>query len=312
MKIIVFGGDGFIGSYFVQYAVSAGHEVTVFDRFPFGESRNLEHLRDKIKLFSGEFSNRDDVERALNNQEIAYHCISATNPASSWNDPFIEIDENVRYSLQLFELAARQGVGKIVFFSSGGTVYGKCNGVINEDSPQRPFSPYGIGKLTIEHFLHYYAEHNGIEAIIYRIGNVFGPRQPMNSPQGVIAVWMNLILKGQELMIYGDSSTVRDYIYVGDVARLIGKSLDPSEGTGTYNIGSGRGVSITELLEMFNKIIDMKLSYRLLPRRSFDNESVILDSNRLLSRCPNFIFSNLDEKLEETWQYVKKNNFETK
>lgn len=308
MRVLVFGGDGFIGSYFVQHAVEAGHKVTVFDRFPFGESRNLEHLRGKISFFPGEFLNRADVENALVGHDVVYHCISMTNPASSWNDPFVEIDGNVRLSLQLFELAAHQGVSQIVFFSSGGTVYGKCNGIIHEDFLQKPFTPYGIGKVTIEHFLRYFAEHNDINATIYRIGNVFGPRQPMNRPQGVIAVWMNLILKGQELMIYGDSQTIRDYIYVGDVARLVGNALDFSEESGTYNIGSGRGVAITELLEIFKRVIDLEFTYRLLPRRDFDNESVVLDSRRLLSRLPDFAFTDLEEKLAETWYYVKNHN----
>jgi len=306
VKVLVLGGDGFLGSHFVDYAVTRGHEVTAFDRFPTGGTRNLEHIRNDIRIFSGEFANRDDVMRALEYQEIAYHFISATNPAASWNDPFVEIDENIRQSVQFFEFAVQQGVPKVVFLSSGGTVYGRQEGLISEDTPQRPFSPYGIGKLAIEHFLNYYREHGHLQTDIYRVGNVFGPRQPMHRPQGVIAVWMNAILRGQEVLVYGDNSTVRDYIYVADVVRLLGHSLASPDTSGIYNVGSGHGVSITELLTLFKRVIGTNFSYRLLPRRDFDNESVILDCNRLLSLCPGFNFSDFEEKLGSTWRCLSR------
>ncbi len=304
MNILVLGGDGFLGSYLVEYLVEAGHAVSVFDRFPFGVTRNLEHVRNQIKLFSGEFANREDISKAIEGQEVVYHCISATSPASSWNDPFIEIDENVRHSVQFFEIAAQQNLRKVVYFSSGGTIYGKHEGVIHEDVTPRPFTPYGIGKLTVEHFLNYYQNHGRLTVDIYRVGNAFGPRQPMHRPQGVIAKWMDSILTGEELLVYGDSTTVRDYIYASDTVRLMGQSLDNLTSTGTYNIGSGHGISIIELLETFKRVVDRPFTYRVLPRREFDNVSVILDNSRLLSRCPGFFFSDFEEKLSETWRYV--------
>ena len=118
MRILVLGGDGFLGSHLVDQVVELGHEVTVFDRFPYGISRNLEHLGDKIKLVSGEFANRDMVARALANQDIVYHFICATNPVESWHDPHVELEENLRTSIQLFELAEKSGVRKIVFPSA--------------------------------------------------------------------------------------------------------------------------------------------------------------------------------------------------
>jgi UDP-glucose 4-epimerase len=124
MKILVLGGDGFLGSHFVDQSVALEHEVTVFDRFPYQVSKNLEHQRGAIQFISGEFANRDDLSKALEGQDIVYHFIWASTPVESWNDPFVEIDQNLRTSIQCFEFAVRRGVRKIVFPSSGGTVYG--------------------------------------------------------------------------------------------------------------------------------------------------------------------------------------------
>lgn len=124
MKILALGGDGFLGSHFVDQAVSLGHEVTVFDRFPYQISRNLEHQRGKIRFVSGEFANRETLSNALKAQDAVCHFICATTPVESWDDPYIEIEENLRATLQLCELAAQQHVRKIVFPSSGGTIYG--------------------------------------------------------------------------------------------------------------------------------------------------------------------------------------------
>lgn len=305
MNVLVLGGDGFIGSHFVEYALSRGCQLSVFGRFSCGATRNLEHLHNSIKLISGEFANRDDVAKAVKGQDIVYHFISTTSPASSWNDPFIEIDENIRRSVQFFKIASEHGVQKIAYVSSGGTVYGRHEGVTDENVLERPFTPYGIGKITIEHFLNYYREHGQLEADIYRVGNAYGPRQPMHRPQGVIAHWMNSILHEQDVLVYGDSKTLRDYIFVDDVAELIGQSLESLSDSGTYNVGSGQGIAVTELLAIFKRVIKHRFSVRMLPRRDFDNVSTILDCKRILTKCPGFKFSNFEEKLAETWQYVR-------
>lgn len=305
MNILVLGGDGFIGSHFVDQAFEHNHKVTVFGRFKYDIINNLEHLRNKIQFIAGEFANREILRDALKEKDIVYHFISATKPPTSWNDPYIEIDENLKRSIQLFELAAEQKVKKIVYASSGGTIYGRQSGVINENTLPIPFSPYGICNLTIEYFLNYFREHNGIAFDIYRIGNVFGPRQAMKTPQGVVGVWIGNILKGNEITVYGDASSIRDYVYVKDVAYLMAHSLNDLNHSGTYNVSSGIGISIIKLLDIFMSSIDEPFSYKILPRREFDNASVILDSSKLLSFFPGFEFQKIETKIKDTWEYYK-------
>ncbi|MDL1967963.1 MAG: NAD-dependent epimerase/dehydratase family protein [Deltaproteobacteria bacterium] len=305
MKILILGGDGFIGSHFVDQAVSLGHDVTVFDRFPYEVSMNLEHQRGKIRFISGEFANRDDLAKSLDGQDIVYHFICATNPAESWNDPFIEIEDNLRPSIKLFELAVSKRVKKIVFPSSGGTVYGPQYKPVDEKAVPIPLSPYGIVKLATEHFLLYFQEHSGIQMDIYRIGNPYGPRQPLKRAQGVIAVWMRDILRGLEIQVYGDQNTLRDYVYIKDVSYLMTHSLNSPASSGIYNLGSGAGTSIIRLLEIFQTVIDMPIKYRIHPKRQLDNTSIVLDSSKLVAHFPCFEFKRLEDKIFETWNYFK-------
>lgn len=308
MKILVLGGDGFLGSHFVDRAVTLGHCVTVFDRFLDNSSRNLEHQRGKVKFLPGDFTDKKRLMEALKNQDIVYHFICATNPATSWNDPIIEIDKNIKLTTQFFELAADCGVKKIVFPSSGGSVYGRQGGLINEKYLPKPFNPYAIAKLTIEHFLNYYQERTGIAADIYRIGNAYGLRQPMDTPQGVIAAWMGKILNGSQIQVFGDDNTIRDYIYVEDAVYLLAHSLKDIGSSDVYNLGTGKGVSILKLLDIFRSVIDKPFTYRINPRREFDNTTVVLDSSKLISFFPGFKFQNIEEKIRDTWRYVKENH----
>lgn len=305
MKVLVLGGDGFLGSHLVDQTVRSGHEVSVFDRFPYLTSRNLEHQKSNIHLISGEFSNREDLKRALLGQDVVYHFIWIANPAASWSDPLVEIEENLKNSIHLFRLAAECGVKKVVFPSSGGTIYTNHTEKIKEDTLPNPFSPYGITKISAEFFLQYVHKQTGLGYDIYRIGNAYGPRQPLVNSQGVLAVWMNAVLNDTELQVYGDQNTLRDYIYVEDIAYLMTHSLNDLTRSNIYNLGTGSGTSIAELFDIFQKAVGKSLNAKKHPRRIFDNSSIVLDSSRLLSFFPNFKFNRLEDKVLETWNYVR-------
>lgn len=305
MKVLVLGGDGFLGSHFVDKVVELGHEVSVFDRFPLMLTRNLEHLRHNVRLINGEFENRNQLRDALAGQEVVYHFIGATNPHLSWNDPFIEIDLSVKRSVHMFELAAELGVRKVVYPSSGGTVYGRQPQPATEETPPMPYSPYGIAKVAIEHFLDYYREREGLAFDIYRIGNPYGPRQPTGSVQGVIALWMEAILNGEEILVFGDRQNIRDYVYVRDVAELMTHSLTDLDTSEIFNLGTGEGLSVLDLLEIFKEGLDVEFDYRILEKRPSDNASSILDSSKLTSHFPGFEFKRFREMIGETFDDVR-------
>lgn len=304
-RVVVFGGDGFIGSHLVDQLAAQGHEISVFDRFRNDTSKNLAQLEGGYRRIPGDFSSRDSVAAALEGQEVACHCISASNPVSGWRNPHAEIEEELRNSVRFFELCAQQGVRKVVYVSSGGTVYGQQTGPAGEDTLPRPCNPFGICRLAAEHFLDYFRIKDGLAADVYRAGNVFGPRQPMNASQGVIAVWMGRIIEGKPIEVFGDEKTLRDYIYVEDAAHLMTLSLQDLASSDTFNLGTGRGTSVLQLLEIFRTVVDRPFEYRIQPRRASDNTCVILPSGKLLRRYPEFRFQDLQGMLRRTWEHVK-------
>ena len=305
MNVLVLGGDGFLGSYFVDHVLDLGHDVTVFDRFQHMKSNNLEHLREKVQFISGDFKNPENLSNAIEDHEVVCHFVSKTNPVLTWSEPYMEIEENLKSAIQFCELAGSQNVKKIVFPSSGGTIYGSQREAVDENAATNPITPHGIAKLATEHFLHYLKRRFNFVVDIYRIGNLYGPRQPIQNRQGVIAIWMRDILNGSEIQIYGDHTTVRDYIYVEDAAFLMTNSLLDVESSDTYNLGSGIGTSILDLLEIFKKVIQRPIRYRIHPIRPSDNSSIILNSSKLLRRFPGFVFQQLERKIEETWNIFK-------
>jgi UDP-glucose 4-epimerase len=303
--VLVLGGDGFLGSHMVDRLVDAGHGVSVFDRFPYRQTRNLGRHAGRIRFLAGEYANKDHLVEALRGQEIVFHFICATNPAASWNDPLVEVEQNLTPLLHFLEAAVAAGIRKVVFPSSGGTVYGRRQEACSESAVPRPFSPYGIVKLASEHFLTHYRERAGLAVDIYRISNAYGPRQPMERGQGVIAIWIDQILRGEEIQVYGDETTLRDYVHARDVAHLMAHSLRDVGASGLFNLGSGTGTPIAELLRIFQRVVDIPFRYRQHPKRPSDNAALILDSRHLLQHFPGFAFEDLEKGIGETWRYCR-------
>lgn len=308
-KIIVFGANGFIGKNLVtELAKNSNDTIVAFDRFSSldGKNENFFKSFNNVTIWPGDFLNSSDVEKSLDGVDYVFHLVSSTTPASAMLDPFIDINTNVRSSIQLFELCVKNSVKKVIFLSSGGTVYGDIDSnKISEDSVTRPKSPYGIGKLTIENYLRYFNVTHGLEYIVYRIANPFGPYQNINAKQGVIPIFIQRILESQPLTVFGDGEMLRDYIYVEDVANMICKSYKADNQYGEYNIGSGVGKSVNELIKLLGDLtgIEPNITYEDKPA-SFVNVSV-LDNTRFQLEFGDFQMTDLDIGLERTLEYVK-------
>jgi len=304
-SIVVFGGNGFIGSHFVDYLIKCGYDVTVVDRFTAEKDNCSLASSQKIHRIKCDIDDSDAYSSALGSNTVVYNFISAFNPRSSWGRAIESVQADVIQALRLCELCIKRGVAKFVYVSSGGTIYGPQSGIVTEDRLPRPFNPHGICKLTVEHFLEYYRVKEGIPIDIYRVGNVFGPRQPMRSAQGVVAVWMRQILDQETIEVYGDSETCRDYIYVGDAAYLLGHSLRDFGSSDVYNLGTGKGVSIIELLDIFKEVVDIPFQSRIHPRRSSDNTRSILSGEKLCRHYPDLNFKDMKAMIKHTWEHVK-------
>lgn len=277
VRCLVLGGNGFIGAHLVSALHHHGYTVTIFDR----PNTLLRHHALKIPFIAGDMTHKADLANALMHCDVCFHLVSTTLPHSSNTDPFFDIETNLKGSLLLLEHAVRANVKKIIFASSGGTVYGIPQQVpIDEAHPTNPICAYGITKLAIEKYLHLYHQLYGLDYTILRLSNPFGEWQKMQSTQGVIAVCLGKILCQEPVEIWGDGSVVRDYIYIADVidAMLAAISYDGPEHI--FNIGSGYGMNIHQMLEIIEQIIDKPIQRLYREKRMFDVPCNVLSIQR--------------------------------
>ena len=273
MNMLVLGGNGFIGSHVVDVLCVGGHEVRVFDRSPDPWRAPLAGVR----YYLGDFDDRPLLAEALQGVDVVVHLISTTVPSTSNLDPVADIESNLVRSVRLLELMGGAGVRRIVYFSSGGTVYGVPDAIpIREDQALNPICSYGVVKVATEKYLLMFERLYGLQPLILRPSNPYGPRQGHVGVQGVVATFLNKVMAGEKITIWGDGNVKRDYLEVTDLARLCHLGIEAGA-TGVFNVGSGAGLSITELVKAVEKVTDIKAVTEYLPARQFDVPEIVLD-----------------------------------
>lgn len=280
MNCLILGGSGFLGSHLCERLFNEGHNVRIFHK---GNTlwNNFVNLEDRIEYVVGDFSNPLHVQEALQGMQVVYHLISTTVAKTSNENPSYDISTNLIPTLHLLDLCVKERVKKVIFFSSGGTVYGIPNQVpISEDHPTNPICSYGIHKLAIEKYLHLYYNLYGLDYSVLRISNPYGERQRPTGSQGVVAVFFNKIITQKAIEIWGDGSVVRDYLHVSDVVDAAYKVLVSNCTHKIFNIGSGVGLSLKEILEEMEYVTSNKIDVKYLPSRNFDVPTNVLDITR--------------------------------
>jgi UDP-glucose 4-epimerase len=281
MQCLILGGGGFLGSHLCRQLLLEGHGVRIFERV--GRNReNLEPLSAKIDWIEGDFEDESQVGAVLAGIDVVFHLISTTLPQTSNDNPLYDIRTNLLPTLALLEQAKLKSVRKIVFFSSGGTVYGIPKKIpIAEEHPLNPLCSYGIQKVAIEKYLQLYHHLFDLAYIVLRIANPFGPRQKSFGGQGVIAAFTEKALRDENIEIWGDGSVVRDYLYVSDVANAALAALSYDGPQRIFNVGSGRGRSLTEVTEVIEEIVGHSLKIIRRPARRLDVPANVLDISRI-------------------------------
>jgi UDP-glucose 4-epimerase len=309
-KILILGADGFIGSNMAaSLCKEKKYELIAFDLFPNGKSRNLEDIRSKIKIIPGNFLNRDDLRKALQGADYVFHFISQTTPGSSALDPFIEVDTNLRGTLVLLEECAKAGVKKIIYSSTGGAIYGdQKKDAYSENNQTSPVSPYAITKLTIEKYLEYYRINFGLEYLILRYSNPYGPHQNLVGTQGIIPIFLNLVKRSMLITIFGDGKNIRDFIFIDDLVEITKKIFRKKTKYNLYNVGSGTGNSINDIVEIIEKVTGKNLEVDFMPQRSIDVRRIVLDTQRLKREIGKYKKVSLEEGIKKTWKWVQRQN----
>jgi UDP-glucose 4-epimerase len=223
-------------------------------------------------------------------------------------DPLFDAQVNVVGSLNLLECCRKFGVTRVIYASTGGAVYGDTAVLPTpEEHPTRPASPYGVSKLTVEHYLACWETLHGIRRVVLRYANVYGPRQNPLGEAGVVAIFSHRILRGEPAVINGDGEQTRDYVYVEDVARANLRALDHPEVTGVLNVGTGIETSVNDLFRRLTKVAGVTIESRNGPPKAGEQRRSVLDpgaAKRLLGWTPQ---TSLDEGLRHTVEYFRRN-----
>ena len=304
MKILVTGGAGFIGSNIVDAYIEAGHEVAVVDNLSTGKKENLNpqakfyniDVRDKkLAAVIAEFS-----------PEIINHHAAQIDVRKSVSNPIYNADVNELGTLNLLEAAVKAKVPKIIFSSTGGALYGEVENKAGADekTPIEPLSPYAITKRSIELYLYAYSVNHGLTYTILRYGNVYGPRQDPLGEAGVIAIFCGKMLKGEQPTIYGDGKQLRDYVYVGDVAKA--NLLALTEGkNNTFNVGAGIGTSVNELFAVLKNLMDFKKDAVYAPPRIGELFRSVLNCQKIKKELGWQAKTDIKQGLQSTLDWYK-------
>lgn len=248
-----------------------------------------------------------DFDSILKDQDVVYHLVSTTVPTTSNQHISQELVSNVIFSANLFEACIRCGVKKVVFISSGGTVYGKeVDCPLKEKTATNPISSYGVQKITIEKLLYLYRYMYGLDYRIIRLANPYGPYQRPNGVLGAVTTFTYKALKGDEITVYGDGSVVRDFIYIDDAIRAIMKIVNGENKHRTFNLGCGYGTSIKQVLETIEKALGIKLNVSYLEGRRVDVPVNYLDISRYEKYYGALNPISLEDGIKKTADFMKK------
>lgn len=299
----IIGGTGFIGRYVVDLLLSQGRQLTVMGRNPVPTSP----LPAGVHYVSGDYGDSRLLTNVLGDVDEIINLAYTTVPKTSFENPVKDILSNLPAAVTLFETASNLSIRKIVVASSGGTIYGKARTLpITEDHPTNPISPYGITKLAIEKYAMMFNELNDLPIVCIRPGNAFGERQKPFIGQGFIATAIASILKGQKIALFGKTGTVRDYIYVTDVAKGIIAALEHGNPGSCYNIGSGIGRSNRDIINAISPLAEA-MGYlpaiKEFPTRPFDVPANVLDCRKLYDATGWEPTISFKEGIERTWNW---------
>lgn len=308
MRILLLGAAGFIGTNLtIELTKNKEDEITLVDRSKKFFKTILDMNLKNTHIVESELTIDMDFDSILKDQEVVYHLVSTTVPTTSNKHISQELVSNVIFSSNLFEACVRCGVKKVVFISSGGTVYGKeADCPLKEKTATNPISSYGVQKITIEKLLYLYKYMYGLDYRIIRLANPYGPYQRPNGILGAVTTFTYKALKGDKISVFGDGSVVRDFIYIDDAIKAITKIVDGENKYRTFNLGCGYGTSIKQVLEIIEDALGIKLNVSYVESRKVDVPVNYLDISRYEKYYGALDPIPLKEGIKKTAEFMKK------
>ena len=290
---MVTGGAGFIGSHVVEALLARGDDVLVIDDMSNGK---YENVREGARLEINDV--REFLDEYFEGVEVCFHLAAQVDVRAAVERPDFDAYVNVLGTIRVLEAARDHGT-QVVLASTGGAIYGECDGPAPESAERLPMSPYGVSKLAAEEYLAAYNRLYGMKHVSLRYGNVYGPRQDPKGEAGVVAIFLGALAEGRTPRIFGEGKQTRDYVYAGDVARA---TLAAAGRGGVFNVGTGIETSVLELYELCRKVAGVDLEPELAPARLGEIERSVLDVSKAkheLGWTPQVEF---EDGLRRTWE----------
>lgn len=304
----VIGGTGAIGRHVLNLLLKKKRRVVVLGR---KDKKTVVSLPNDVTYYSHDYGDVPFITNFLSGVDEVICLAYTTNPKTSYDNPITDLLTNLLPMVNLFQLASKTQIKKLIVVSSGGAVYGPVSKIpIREDCPTNPISPYGITKLAIEKYALMFHEINRLPVVIVRPGNSYGPGQKPFTGQGFVATTIGSILLGKEVVIFGTKGTVRDYVYVTDIAKGIVAAMEHGENGICYNLGSGKGRDNIEVLNQITALATkagFKVNLKIFPKRPFDVETNILNSSLLKRDTKWKPQTNFGEGIRLTWDWYVNN-----
>jgi UDP-glucose 4-epimerase len=292
VRAIVTGGAGFIGSHVVDALLARGDDVLVLDDLSNGKRENVPGARIEVVDI------REALEGHFEGAEVCFHLAAQVDVRVAVERPEHDAQVNVLGTVNVLEAARRAGT-PVVFASTGGAIYGECDGPASEDAPREPLSPYGVSKLAGEEYLAAYNRLYDAGHVVLRYANVYGPRQDPHGEAGVVAIFLGRLAAGERPLIFGDGAQTRDYVYAGDVARA---TLAAVGKQGVFNIGTGMETSVSELYELCRRVAGSALEAANVDARLGEVQRSVLDVSRAERELGWRPEIGLEEGLRLTWE----------
>ncbi|MFA7902794.1 NAD-dependent epimerase/dehydratase family protein [Pseudomonas aeruginosa] len=285
--ILITGGAGFIGSHLSDALLARGYAVRIVDDLSTGKRDNLQLGHPLLELVEGDVADAELLQRAAAGCQAVVHLAAVASVQASVDDPVRTHQSNFIGTLNVCEAMRVHGVRRVLFASSA-AVYGN-NGEgqsIAEDTPKAPLTPYAVDKLASEQYLDFYRRQHGLEPVIFRFFNIFGPRQDPSSPySGVISIFSERALQGQPITVFGDGEQTRDFLYVGDLVQVMVQALEQAQvEEGAVNIGLNQATSLNQMLAALQQVVGSLPAVSYTTPRSGDIRHSRADNRRLLAR----------------------------
>jgi len=294
VRAAVTGGAGFIGSHLVDALVGRGDEVVVIDDLSSGRRENVNPAATLI-----EQDIRDGV--GLEGVDAVFHLAAQTDVQTSIARPAEDAETNVVGTVRVAEAAQAAGA-RIVFTSTGGAIYGECDGPASEENPRRPLSPYGIAKLCGEEYLTGINRIHGSGHVVTRLANVYGPRQAASLEGGVVAIFLDRLMRHERTVIFGDGLQTRDFVYVGDVVEALLAAAD--DGSGVFNVGTGNETTVLDLHRACAEAAGEPAEPDFEPARLGDVRRSVLDVSRAADQLGFRARTSLAAGIARTWAWT--------